>query len=122
MADCSLICPNISPSKPVGYGMLARMYLYMGDYQKALDNARSFVGEQLFVIDCVSIVSIRNEDTSPSRFASGIGRQPENIYIRKMPYVYGVNASYMVPRIYCLSTTRRTTSVSCSILQEDWAM
>ena len=26
-------------SKPVGYGMLARMYLYMGDYKKALENA-----------------------------------------------------------------------------------
>lgn len=27
-------------SRPVGYGMLARMYLYMGDYEQALENAR----------------------------------------------------------------------------------
>ena len=40
-------------SKPVGYGMLARMYLYMGDYKKALENA---------------VISLQNNSTLMSLF------------------------------------------------------
>ena len=47
-ADLDVAAPNLPAksvlnafraSKSVGYGMLARMYLYMGDYKKALENA-----------------------------------------------------------------------------------
>ena len=75
-------------SKPVGYGMLARMYLYMGDYKKALENA---------------VISLQNNSTLMSLFPykvvdrdKYIGRidvpdgdeNPENIYIRLAPWTF----------------------------------
>ncbi len=32
-------------SKPVGYGMLARMYLYMGDYKKSFGECGDLITE-----------------------------------------------------------------------------
>ena len=80
-------------SKPVGYGMLARMYLYMGDYKKALENA---------------VISLQNNSTLMSLFPykvvdrdKYIGRidvpdgdeNPENIYIRLAPWTFGFSAT-----------------------------
>ena len=80
-------------SKPVGYGMLARMYLYMGDYKKALENA---------------VISLHNNSTLMSLFPykvvdrdKYIGRidvpdgdeNPENIYIRLAPWTFGFSAT-----------------------------
>ena len=73
--------------------MLARMYLYMGDYKKALENA---------------VISLQNNSTLMSLFPykvvdrdKYIGRidvpagdeNPENIYIRLAPWTFGFSAT-----------------------------
>lgn len=79
-------------SKPVGYGILARMYLYMGDYEKALKNA------EISLQHNSTLLNLLNYEVVDSMQA--IGRinvpeaipttqkpiNPENIYIR-MPYM-----------------------------------
>lgn len=81
-------------SKPVGYGMLARMYLYMGDYQKALENARLSLENNSSLLDLRQYNVVNPEQYfGRTDLPQELADSPENIYIRKMPYVYGVNAS-----------------------------
>lgn len=78
-------------SKPVGLGLLARMYLYMGDYQKALDNARKSLEKNANLLDLKLYKVI-----SPQKFIGRIdvpqrAENPENIYIRLAPYIFGLS-------------------------------
>lgn len=80
-------------SKPVGYGMLARMYLYMGEYEKALENARIMLDLNPYLLNLPDY-----SVTDPNQW---IGRNnvpqrsdnKENIYLRVAPYVYGLSGS-----------------------------
>ena len=104
-------------SKPVGYGMLARMYLYMGDYKKALENA---------------VISLQNNSTLMSLFPykvvdrdKYIGRidvpdgdeNPENIYIRLAPWTFGFSATAYASEELALCMIRKRISVICCILR-----
>lgn len=80
-------------SRPVGYGMLARMYLYMGDYQKALDNAKLSLQNNSTLLDWKNYTV-----TDPEQWIGRIdlpdgADNPENIYVRLAPYVFGMSAS-----------------------------
>lgn len=78
-------------SAPVGYGMRARMYLYMGDYAKALENANLSLKGNNTLLDLTKYSVV-----APNR---AIGRtnvpdradNPENIYIRMTPWVFGLS-------------------------------
>lgn len=80
-------------SAPVGYGMLARMYLYMGDYPKALENARLSLELNRELLD------LRNyKVVDPNKFIGRINvpygaDNPENIYIRLAPWTFGFTMS-----------------------------
>lgn len=80
-------------SKPVGYGMLARMYLYMGDYAKALENARISLEHNSALLN---ILPYKVKDRE--RFIGRIdvperADNPENIYIRLAPAVFGMSVA-----------------------------
>lgn len=78
-------------SKPVGFGLLARMYLYMGDYPKALENARKSLEHNAELLD-LKLYKV----VAPKKFIGRINvpqrdQNPENIYIRLAPYVFGLS-------------------------------
>lgn len=81
-------------SSPVGYGLRARMYLYMANYEEALKNAKLSLEQNDFLLDLKEYKVV-----DPSKYFGRLDypSEPadnrENIYIRKPPYVYGVNAS-----------------------------
>lgn len=78
-------------SAPVGYGMRARMYLCMGDYAKALENANLSLKGNNTLLDLKNYTVVKS--------SLGIGRtnvpdqagNPENIYIRMAPMVIGLS-------------------------------
>lgn len=101
-ADLDVAAPNLPAksvlnafraSKSVGYGMLARMYLYMGDYKKALENANLSLENNSKLL---SILPYKVVDPELS-----IGRidvptradNPENIYIRLAPWTFGFSGT-----------------------------
>lgn len=78
-------------SKPVGYGMLARMYLYMGDYEKALENAKISMQHNSALLSILPY-----KVTDPERYIGRLdvpdrGNNPENIYIRLAPWTFGMS-------------------------------
>lgn len=78
-------------SKPVGYGMKARMYLYMGDYQKALENAKLSLQSNSSLLDLKQYSVVNPLMTIGRTNVPDRGDNPENIYIRLAPYVYGLS-------------------------------
>lgn len=97
--------------------MLARMYLYMGDYKKALENA---------------VISLQNNSTLMSLFPykvvdrdKYIGRidvpdgdeNPENIYIRLAPWTLDLVLLHMLLKNWLLCMIRKRISVICCILR-----
>lgn len=78
-------------SKPVAYGMLARMYLYMGKYDKALLNAQISLGLNDFLLDILPY-SVTDPDQWIGRLdVPDRADNKENIYLRVAPYVYGLS-------------------------------
>lgn len=80
-------------SKPVGYGMLARMYLYMGNYEKALENAKISLEhnsalQSILPYEVVDVNKWIGRINVPDR-----ANNPENIYIRLAPYTFGLSSS-----------------------------
>ncbi len=78
-------------SKPVGFGLLARMYLYMGDYPKALENARKSLEHNSDLLD-LKAYKVTDPQKAIGRIDVPQGeKNPENIYIRLAPYVFGLS-------------------------------
>ena len=72
-------------SKPVGLGMLARMYLYMGEYNEALKYAKLSLAENSSLLDLKNY-SVVDPDKSIGRINVPYGADnPEHIYIRLAP-------------------------------------
>lgn len=83
-------------SAPVGYGMLARMYLYMGDYAKALENANLSLQKNNALLD-LKLYSVVGPNKAIGRLnVPDIYNNPENIYIRLAPYVFGLSRAICV--------------------------
>lgn len=79
-------------SKAAGYGVLAKMYLYMGNYAEALKAANEVLEINNSLLDLKKYAVVKTQ--------SSIGRtnvpqdidNPENIYIKFAPYVYGLSS------------------------------
>ena len=79
-------------SKAAGYGVLAKMYLYMGNYAEALKAANEVLKINNSLLDLKKYAVVKPQ--------SSIGRtnvpqdidNPENIYIKFAPYVYGLSS------------------------------
>ena len=79
-------------SKAAGYGVLAKMYLYMGNYAEALKAANTVLEMNNSLLDLKKYAVVKPQ--------SSIGRtnvpqdidNPENIYIKFAPYVYGLSS------------------------------
>lgn len=79
-------------SKAAGYGVLAKMYLYMGNYAEALKAANEVLEINNSLLDLKKYAVVKLQ--------SSIGRtnvpqdidNPENIYIKFAPYVYGLSS------------------------------
>ena len=79
-------------SKAAGYGVLAKMYLYMGNYTEALKAANAVLEMNNSLLDLKKYAVVKVQ--------SSIGRtnvpqdidNPENIYIKFAPYVYGLSS------------------------------
>ena len=79
-------------SKAAGYGVLAKMYLYMGNYAEALKAANEVLEINNSLLDLKKYAVVKVQ--------SSIGRtnvpqdidNPENIYIKFAPYVYGLSS------------------------------
>lgn len=80
-------------SKAMGLGMLARTYLYMGDYKAALDYANKSLETNSALLD-LKQHSVVNAYAAIGRTDVPSGADNvENIYIRMAPYVFGVSGS-----------------------------
>jgi len=80
-------------SKPVGLGMLARMYLYMGNYNEALKYAKLSLAENSSLLDLRNY-SVVQPDWSIGRIDVPYGADnPENIYIRLAPWTFGFSGT-----------------------------
>lgn len=77
-------------SKPVGYGMLARMYLYMGDYKKALENAKISLKHNSTLLSLLPYKVLDPEQWIGRLDVPARADNPENIYIRLAPWVFGM--------------------------------
>ena len=90
------------PTTPVGNAyratkaacksLKARMYLYMGDYQKALENALSALNEKSVLIDykehrVIDPTRLFGRNTLPQG-----PDNPETIYLREVPNIMGLNS------------------------------
>lgn len=78
-------------SKPVGYGMLARMYLYMGDYKKALENAEISLQHNSTLLNLLLYKVIDPEQWIGRLNVPARADNPENTYIRLAPKVFGMS-------------------------------
>ena len=80
-------------SKPVGLGMLARMYLYMGEYYEALKYAKLSLAENSSLLDLKNY-SVVDPDKSIGRINVPYGADnPEHIYIRLAPWTFGFSGT-----------------------------
>ena len=80
-------------SKSVGLGMLARMYLYMGNYDEALKYAKLSLAENNSLLDLKNY-SVVDPEKSIGRINVPYGADnPENIYIRLAPWTFGFSGT-----------------------------
>lgn len=101
LSDLQTALPNLpvqakgnafKASKAAGYGVLAKMYLYMGNYAEALKAANEVLEINNSLLDLKKYAVVKPQ--------SSIGRtnvpqdidNPENIYIKFAPYVYGLSS------------------------------
>lgn len=81
-------------SKPVGLGMLARMYFYMGEYTQALSYAKQSLAINSTVLDLQQFKVVDPEKSIGRIDYPGDAKDnPENIYIRLAPWTFGFSAS-----------------------------
>lgn len=83
-------------SKPAAYGLLARAYLYMGDYAQALKNANEVLKLNATLLDYNTLV-VNPEALGLNMVNMPVPKEnPESIYARTAPYAYG-NCFYVFP-------------------------
>lgn len=84
-------------TKAAGIGMLARMYLYMGNYDKALEYAKQSLEINSALLDLRPLKVINtNLMLGRTQYPTNADENPENIYIRYPPYAYGLTGAVFV--------------------------
>lgn len=80
-------------SKPVGNGMLARMYLYMSNYTEALKYANKALEQNNTLLD-LKLYNVVDPTKSIGRLDVPYeAKNPENIYIRLAPWTFGFSGT-----------------------------
>ncbi len=83
-------------SKNAALGVLARMYLYMGNYEKALESANEILKTYNYLHDLKSD-KVKSWQMWMGRLTvPDIQFNEENIYNKTPPYVFGLSGSVMV--------------------------
>lgn len=78
-------------SKATGLGMLARMYLYMGDYANALNYANQSLAVSSTLLDLTQYSVVNPYFAIGRTNVPELSNNPENIYIRLAPYTFGLS-------------------------------
>ncbi len=85
-------------SKSAALGILARMYLYQGNYEKALENANAVLNKNNVLLD-LKQYNIVEGKMSLGRIDVPTGEfSPENIYLRYAPRVFAPSGSVFVSK------------------------
>ncbi|MDO5522502.1 MAG: RagB/SusD family nutrient uptake outer membrane protein [Bacteroidia bacterium] len=79
-------------SKPVGLGMLARMYLYMGNYSEALNYANQSLKQNDYLLNLGDYEVVDPYQAIGRLNVPESSDNNENIYIRLAPWVFGISA------------------------------
>ena len=79
-------------SKAAGYGILAKMYLYMGNYTEALKAANEVLAINNSLLDLKKYAVVKVQSSIARTNVPQDIDNPENIYIKFAPYVYGLSS------------------------------
>lgn len=78
-------------SKSAGLGIMARTYLYMGDYKNALKYANASLAVNSSLLDLKKYKEVNPYAAIGRINVPELTKNPENIYIRRAPYVFGIS-------------------------------
>ena len=79
-------------SKAAGYGVLAKTYLYMGNYAEALKAANEVLKINNSLLDLKKYAVVKPQSSIGRTNVPQDIENPENIYIKFAPYVYGLSS------------------------------
>lgn len=79
-------------SKAAGYGILAKTYLYMGNYAEALRAANEVLKMNNSLLDLKKYAVVKPQSSIGRTNVPQDIENPENIYIKFAPYVYGLSS------------------------------
>ena len=79
-------------SKAAGYGVLAKTYLYMGNYAEALKAANEVLQINNSLLDLKKYAVVKPQSSIGRTNVPQDIENPENIYIKFAPYVYGLSS------------------------------
>ena len=79
-------------SKAAGYGILAKTYLYMGNYAEALKAANEVLKMNNSLLDLKKYAVVKPQSSIGRTNVPQDIENPENIYIKFAPYVYGLSS------------------------------
>ena len=79
-------------SKAAGYGVLAKTYLYMGNYAEALKAANEVLKMNNSLLDLKKYAVVKPQSSIGRTNVPQDIENPENIYIKFAPYVYGLSS------------------------------
>ena len=79
-------------SKAAGYGVLAKTYLYMGNYAEALRAANEVLKINNSLLDLKKYAVVKSQSSIGRTNVPQDIENPENIYIKFAPYVYGLSS------------------------------
>lgn len=80
-------------SKSAGLGILSRAYLYMGEYDKALKYANESLEVNNALLNLNDYEVVNPTGALGRTNVPGMTRNPENIYLRLAPWVFGISGS-----------------------------
>ena len=78
--------------KAAGYGVLAKTYLYMGNYAEALKAANEVLQINNSLLDLKKYAVVKPQSSIGRTNVPQDIENPENIYIKFAPYVYGLSS------------------------------
>lgn len=80
-------------TKTTALGILARMHLYRGEYEQALENANASLEIYNTLLDLKKYEVVNPYGAIGRINVPSLNDNPENIYIKMPPYVFGVSMS-----------------------------